>query len=70
MNTLMLLGLFSGSLVAAPCISLDATLHTYAGQIQITGACVTAMTYKSTDLRIVAYDTGDGIFHNGFEGMP
>ena len=51
-----------------PCIALDLTLHTYDGPLVIDGACVDTISYTSAALRVVAHDTGDGIYRNGFDG--
>lgn len=53
-----------------PCIALDLTLRTYDGPLVIDGACVDFISITSTALRVVAHDTGDGIFRSGFEGAP
>lgn len=53
-----------------PCISLDLTLYTYDGPIVVDGACVDDISYTTAALRVVAHDSGDGIFHNGLEATP
>lgn len=58
------------AITSRPCIALDLTLYTYDGPLVIDGACVDFVSITSTALRVVAHDTGDGIFRSGFEGAP
>lgn len=57
------------SSAARPCVALDLTLQTYAGAIIIDGACVDTLSLTNAALHVVAHDTGDGIFRNGFESL-